>query len=363
MAQRPFPRSVGGSGTGPDPPSVLFQKLSGDYPDLPRRVVGEVLGRVYGAAWESAPDPLRLQQLDTAARALLDAMRVRVADAPPAPPYPKGDGPRKSPGVELRDAFDPVHDGPERTRAERLSAGIETRARVLGLTPGMSLLCEAAVEFLQVAAVAVSVPVDLAGAQTLGAAGDLARPLEELQVVLGEGPSFDGLRHGTAVLVDDLTAAQPRTRWPLYAPVATDHGVRAQFVFPMQVGAARFGVLVLYLEQAGALWSTELGDARVFAEVALSWLIDDVATDSSDDLGAARARQRFLDDRAEIHQATGMVSIQLGVSLSSALLRIRARAFAEDRMLSELSAAVVARTVRFQPDDDDRTGSQHEETP
>jgi hypothetical protein len=186
--------------------------------------------------------------------------------------------------------------------------------------------------------------------------------MEELQVILGEGPSQDGLRSGTAVLVDDLTTAQQQNRWPLYAPVATDHGVRAQFVFPMQVGAAHFGVLVLYLERAGALWSTESGDARIFAEVGLSWLIDGLAAGSPTDLAETRTRQPFLDDRAEIHQATGMVSMQLGVNLSTALLRIRARAFAENQMLSELSAAVVARTVRFHPDDDDRNGHPHEET-
>lgn len=349
MADRPFLRSVGG-GSGPDPPSVLFQQLSADYADLPRRVVGEVLSRVYGAFWESASEPLRQPQLDTAARALLDAIRggAGYTSASSAP--------------DLLDALDSAHDVRVRTRAERLSDAIEARARALGVATGMSLLCEAAAEHLHVTAVAVSVPGALPSAQTVGVAGALARPLEEVQVILGEGPSFDGLRAGTSVLVEDLTTSQHQARWPLYAPLATEHGVRAQFVFPMQVGAARFGVLVLYLERAGGLWATESGDARVFAEVALSWLIDDVANGQPGDFAEPRPRQPFLDDRAEIHQATGMVSIQLGVSLSTALLRIRARAFAEDCLLSELSAAVVARTIRFHPENDDRNGHQHEET-
>lgn len=343
MAERPFLRSVGGSGSGPDPPSVLFQRLSADYSDLPRRVVGEVLSRVYGAAWDSAPEPLRLPQLDTAARALLDAIRDRADNAA-----------RRTGRVTALRGPPEVRVG---SRADQISAAIEARAESLGVPVGMSLLCEVAAEELKVAAVAVSVQGDLLSAQTVGVGGALARPMEELQVVLGEGPSYDGLCYGTAVLVEDLTATQQQTRWPLYAPVAIEHGVRAQFVFPMQVGAARLGVLVLYLDRAGALWSTELGDARIFAEVALSRLIDSAAEGAAESAweGAAgssgaepRPRQPFLDDCAEIHQATGMVSVQLGVPLTTALLRIRARAFAEDLPLSDLAKAVVARTLRFE---------------
>ena len=45
-----------------------------------------------------------------------------------------------------------------------------------------------------------------------------------------------------------------------------------------------------------------------------------------------------------------MVSEQLGVDMPTALLRLRARVFAGDRMLSELAADVVARRVRLDGD-------------
>ncbi len=66
---------------GAAPPSVLFQQLSSDYPELPRRVVGEVLSRVYGVAWDPARGPEGLPLPATAARTLLDAMRVRRDEA------------------------------------------------------------------------------------------------------------------------------------------------------------------------------------------------------------------------------------------------------------------------------------------
>jgi hypothetical protein len=57
--------------------------------------------------------------------------------------------------------------------------------------------------------------------------------------------------------------------------------------------------------------------------------------------------------RAAVHQATGMVSVQLGVSMEVALLRLRAHAYASGRPLGEVAQDVVARRLRF---DDDVSG-------
>lgn len=361
MVERHRFRSVG-SLTGPDPPSALFQELSAEYPELPRRVVGDVLSQVYGVMWESTTEVVEPTQLGTAARALLDVIRTRTAEAARrtgrAPggeivPLRSDDSevpPESTVGDRLSDALDPDHELRDLIRAERLADVIESEGRRLGVDTSLSLLCKMAAHHLGIAAAAVSVPGGLLSAQTVGASGALARALEELQVVLGEGPSNDGLTYGHPVLVADLTAPEQQSRWPLYTAAATAQGARAQFVLPMQVGAARFGVLVLYPDRVSVLQRKELDDARVFAEVALGWLIDDVAGCSPAEGVEPRGRLPFLDDRAEIHQATGMASVQLGVDLSTALLRLRARAFTEDRPLSDLASAVVARTVRFRPE-------------
>ena len=54
-----------------------------------------------------------------------------------------------------------------------------------------------------------------------------------------------------------------------------------------------------------------------------------------------------MDGVARIHQATGMMSVQLGVSLAEALLRLPARAYAQDRPVADVAADVVGRWVRF----------------
>ena len=55
-------------------------------------------------------------------------------------------------------------------------------------------------------------------------------------------------------------------------------------------------------------------------------------------------------DRAEIHQATGAIAAQTGVSLIDALLLLRARAYATDRTLLAVSRDVLARRIRFDRD-------------
>lgn len=366
MAERPRLRSVG-TEPGPDPPSSMFRVLCTDYPQLPRRVVGEVLARVYGAAWQTSEGSLAPEQTETASRALLDAICVRSAEATrrtgrnAAGLHPlEVEGPRPVGATDLGEALEPTRVRGAPSRVERLAGAIEARARARGIPTGLNLLCEAATDHLGLAAVAVSVPGGLLSAQTVGVAGALARPLEERQVILGEGPSTDGLRFGTPVFVEDLTDFQQQARWPMYAAKAIEAGIRAQYVLPMQVGAAHFGVLVLYLDRPGGLWLAELADARVFAELALGWLIDDVAGYGPETDG--RTCTPFLDDRSEIHQATGMVAVQLGVDLSTALVRLRAHAFAHDRLLSEIAVAVVARTLRFRSDEI-QDGHEFEESP
>ena len=55
-----------------------------------------------------------------------------------------------------------------------------------------------------------------------------------------------------------------------------------------------------------------------------------------------------------VHQATGMVAAQLDVGVGEALSRLRAQAFADDRLLVDIADDVVQRRLRFAREDDDR---------
>jgi hypothetical protein len=62
--------------------------------------------------------------------------------------------------------------------------------------------------------------------------------------------------------------------------------------------------------------------------------------------------------RAEIDQATGMLTEQLGVGIAEAFIRLRAYAYAHDRALSDLARDIVARRLRLRPDPDLRQDGQ-----
>jgi len=51
--------------------------------------------------------------------------------------------------------------------------------------------------------------------------------------------------------------------------------------------------------------------------------------------------------RVAVHQATGFIVAQLGVSPEQALLRLRAHAFVEARPVNEVARQVVDGTLRF----------------
>ncbi|HEU5475498.1 MAG TPA: GAF and ANTAR domain-containing protein [Actinophytocola sp.] len=177
------------------------------------------------------------------------------------------------------------------------------------------------------------------------ATDDNSAELAELQFTLGEGPSADAMSGAEPVLAADLSAPASRCRWPMFAPAATRRGVLAMFSFPLALGAVRVGVLDLYRDRAGGLAGEELADALVFADAALLLVLDDRGgiTGAYPDL----VDGGFDEWRAEVHQAAGMVSVQLGLGVEEALVRLRAYAYARDRRLVEVARDVLGRRLRF----------------
>jgi hypothetical protein len=54
--------------------------------------------------------------------------------------------------------------------------------------------------------------------------------------------------------------------------------------------------------------------------------------------------------RAEIDQATGMLTEQLGAGIGDAFVRLRAYAYARDLRLTDVARDIVARRLRLHPD-------------
>ena len=178
---------------------------------------------------------------------------------------------------------------------------------------------------------------------------------------MGEGPGPDALAYGGPVLVSDLDDVKAVRRWPLFAQAAGQAGAEAVFVFPLQVGAIRVGVMGLYREWSGPLSGSRLGDALVFADTATLLLLeaqDRAAGEAAAGSGPGGQPAGLAVHRAEIDQATGMLTEQLGVGIAEAFIRLRAYAYAHDRRLSDLAGDIVARRLRLRPDPNPREDGQ-----
>jgi GAF domain-containing protein/ANTAR domain-containing protein len=207
-------------------------------------------------------------------------------------------------------------------------------------------ICNEAVAALSALGVGMSV-MTADGAHGIAAASDLATArIEELQFTFGEGPCIEAFASNRPLLIPDLEATA--ARWPVYTPTVTDAGVRAVFAIPLQVGAARLGVLDIFRDRVGSLTRAELGEAFTYADSAVDALLDGQE-------GTADALDETFDHGAALFQAQGMVMVQLGVSLAEALVRIRAYAFATSRPLSEVADDIVARRLRLERDTSEDT--------
>jgi hypothetical protein len=206
-------------------------------------------------------------------------------------------------------------------------------------------LCQDCREMLPVDGVGLALMSD-AGHQGVVAATDgSATLMEDLQFTLGEGPCMDASRERRPFLQPDL-ARTANVRWPGFGPAVLDAGIAAIFAFPLQVGAIRLGILDLYRSTPGNLGADQLAGALAYADAAVAILLHLQGTTAIGD-GLRAPIAHPLESRAEIHQATGVVSVQAVVDVTAALVLLRAHAFAVDEPILKIARRVLDGTLRF----------------
>ena len=181
------------------------------------------------------------------------------------------------------------------------------------------------------------------------ATDDVSARIEDLQFTLGEGPCVDAAQFGAPVMVPDLRTPDDIVvdRWPAFLEGAGAAGVRAVFAFPLRIGAINVGVLDAYRSVPGPLRDGQLRAALLAADAAALALLDiDPTGDLFSDNADARSTYQL-----QVHQATGIVQVQLEIPTEEAFLMLRARAFALGRPLVDVATDVVARRLRFSVED------------
>ena len=206
-------------------------------------------------------------------------------------------------------------------------------------------LCSACVEVLGVSGAGITV---LGGDRSgqLCVSDRRMAALEDLQYTTGEGPCRDAFESLLPVFVEQLDRGASQ-RWPAFIDLATTAGIGSVFAYPLAMNKVAVGVLTLYQDRSGPLSADQRADSVVIAEV-LTETVLSLDTSRAGGLGGP------LDDavayRAQLHQASGMVAVQLGVSTWDALARIRAHAFATGVPINVIAADIVDRRLRFSGD-------------
>ncbi len=210
-------------------------------------------------------------------------------------------------------------------------------------------LCRAAVKRLGAEGAAVSL-MSARGSQGVVASADVRSfELDELQFSLGEGPSREAFATRRPVLIANLDSPEGRA-WPMFTLTASQNGVCGLLALPLQVGATAFGVLTIYIAGTDPFPDPLVRTALTFADLATDILLSEEGGEPGRPLHPGL--ESVLDYRAEIYQAQGLVSVDLGVSLSEAMARMRAWAFAHQQTVAELAASIMAGEVRLDHSDE-----------
>ncbi|MGQ4385062.1 GAF and ANTAR domain-containing protein [Streptomyces sp. SAS_270] len=165
----------------------------------------------------------------------------------------------------------------------------------------------------------------------VAASNDQARAAQELEFVLGEGPTRDAMvRHRTV----RASGARLRDRWPGYGPEAEELGIKEVVAVPLTLRDSCLGSLTVFDPGPGL--------TTVFTDIAEALTRTMVSGPQAD--------PEFyggVDHRAVVHQAAGMVSVQAACPVADALELIKARAFSEGEPVQDVAARIVRGDVRL----------------
>ncbi len=233
---------------------------------------------------------------------------------------------------------------PDDGRRARIMAAVTEEDTAAGAGELITRLCRFAVDEMALSGCALVLMSGAESASMLAGAGRHASTVTGLQMELGEGPCLQAHASGVPVFLPDL-AAENANRWPAFAAAALAAGVHAEFSLPLTVGSDGIGTLDLCRDRPGMLSEEHLADALVTADIARDAVLYQQYAPGGPSLAELVAAAGT--DRLVIHQATGMIAVQLDDTVANALARLRAAAFASGHSMYDIAQDVVERRVRF----------------
>ncbi|MYT70673.1 MULTISPECIES: ANTAR domain-containing protein [unclassified Streptomyces] len=158
-----------------------------------------------------------------------------------------------------------------------------------------------------------------------------AREAQDLEYILGEGPVQDAVVARAPVAASGGALSG---RWPGYGPAVAALGIARVVAVPLEAPGECIGALAVF-DPHPATASTALF-SRIADALTRSVLLGGDAGPGL--LGG-------IDRRAVVHQAAGVVAVQLDCSIGDALELVKARAFADGRSIGDVAADIVDRQL------------------
>src|SRR5215213_8143298 len=119
--------------------------------------------------------------------------------------------------------------------------------------------------------------------------------IDSAQYETGSGPCLDAFRDGVSYAITDT---HDETRWPEFAAVAAQHGIRSTLSMPLTVGDNSLGALNMYASQVDAFSDDDRDATKLFATQAAAVLANAQAYWAAHELSAQL--QEALASRAVI---------------------------------------------------------------
>lgn len=196
---------------------------------------------------------------------------------------------------------------------------------------------------LPVDGIAISTLGDFLGSETVSASDSLAGRLDEFQFDYGVGPCWDAMARAEPVIEPDIRQ-RPMKIWPAFSEAIQGENLGAIFAFPLRMGHLKLGAIDLYTSRP-----SELSDLHVRQTVALATVVSRLVLLRAFRLAAEFNPVEASDQlsRRAVHQATGMVLIQLQIPAADARLIIQGHAFSAGRPMLEIAEDIINGKLNF----------------
>jgi len=207
---------------------------------------------------------------------------------------------------------------------------------------GDDQLVEPILRLLPLSGVSIATLGDALSAETIAASDEQVALLDELQFDLSEGPCWDAVGSGRPVL-ETAIQRDGYASWPSFTEAIRGHAVGSVFAFPLRVGPLQVGAVELYDADERSLSAQAVDEmmslTRPLSRYVLRRTLELAALPDTEHL-KPHARRR-------IHQATGFVIAQLGLSPDDAHLFIQAQAFAQNRPMAAVAEDILERRTGY----------------